>query len=137
MIFITHFINNNYTMGKYNERYKKEKKKLCPKCNRRVYNATLICKLLDNNKECGYKFVSRKQKELSNAINGLVNDVIFRFQQESNSDIQIINELAKFKNIRCLSPYKKRELEIISSKNSEEFCLKPVKLINKLNKYSK
>tara|TARA_B100001123_G_scaffold415525_1_gene516118 strand:+ start:181 stop:579 length:399 start_codon:yes stop_codon:yes gene_type:complete len=131
MIFIKHFINNNYTMGKYNERYKKKKKKLCPKCNRRVYNATLTCKLLDNNKECGYKFVSRKQKELSDAINGLVNDVIFRFQEESksNSDIQIINELAKFKNIRCLSPYEKRELEVISPKNSSEYSLKPVKLI--------
>ena len=86
-------------MCKYNQRY--EKKKICPKCNGKVYNATLICKLLNNNKECSYKFVSRNQKKYS-------------------SDIQIINQLAKFKDIRCLSPYKERELEIISAKKFKE-----------------
>ena len=119
-------------MGKYNQRY--EKKKICPKCNGKVYNATLTCKLLDNNEECGYKFVSRKQKELSDAMNVLVNNVIFRFQEDvkSNSDIQIINQLARFKDTRCLSPYEERELEMISPKKSEVSNLKPLKLINKL-----
>ena len=97
-------------MDKYNKCYKK--KKICPQCNGKVYNATLICKLLKNNNQiCGYKFISRKKKVLSN--------VIFTFQKESKSkcDIQIINQLVKFKDIRCLSPYEERELEMISSEN--------------------
>jgi hypothetical protein len=84
-------------MDKYNQRY--EKKKICPKCNGKVYNATLTCKLVNNNKKCNYYFISKKQKILY------------------NNDIQIINKLAKFKDITCLSPYEERELQIITSKN--------------------
>jgi hypothetical protein len=41
-----------------------DKKKLCPNCNGKVFNATVKCKLLINNKSCNHHFISRREANL-------------------------------------------------------------------------
>ena len=66
-------------------------------------------------------------------MNELINDIItLQEESKSNYDIQVINQLARFKDIRCLSPYEERELEMISPEKLEVSNLKPLKLINKI-----
>ena len=117
-------------MGKYVQR--NEKKKICPQCNGKVYNATLICKLLKDNKKCGYKFISRKQKVLSNVMNELINNIVKTQNVSQYNDIKIINRIAKFKDLRCLSLYEERAVKMISPKKIETPNLKPVKLFYSL-----
>ena len=103
-------------MGKYNQI--NEKKKICPQCNGKVYNATSVCKLLKDNKKCGYKFISRKQKILFNIVNDIIN-IIESHNILESSDIKIINRIAKFKNLKCLSLYEERLVKMITPKKIE------------------
>lgn len=122
-------------MGKYIQC--NEKKKICPRCNGKVYNATLTCKLLKDNKRCGYKFISRKQKELSDIMNELINNIIETQNISEYNDIKVINRIAKFKDLRCLSLYEERSVKMISPKKIEIPNLKPVKLFCNLEYKSK
>ena len=41
-----------------------DKKKLCPNCNGKVFNATVKCKLLINNRTCNHRFMSRRASKI-------------------------------------------------------------------------
>ena len=111
----------------------KDKKKLCPKCNRRVFNATIICKLIHKNISCNHKFVSLRQVKLLNEsikavkilkenlpkINNTNIDDIKKLTSDLitvNEDIIRLNKLAEKYDMGCLSPYKiKKDKELFIS----------------------
>tara|TARA_B100001248_G_scaffold249643_1_gene223003 strand:+ start:27 stop:464 length:438 start_codon:yes stop_codon:yes gene_type:complete len=114
---------------------KKDKKKICPKCNGFVFNATRTCKLISNDIVCGHKFISLRQVKLLNEnlkknlvkikipnINNIYLNEINKLRNDLmtlNQDIIILNKLAEKYDMRCLSPYKiKKDSKMFSySKN--------------------
>ena len=92
----------------------KDKKKVCPRCNGRVFNGTKKCKLLKNNIVCAYSFISRREAKLKYVFKHDLNTI-----EKTVEDIKYINNLAKHHDIACLSPYKIKEHKkiIIPSKN--------------------
>ena len=98
----------------------------------RPFSYRINCKLLKDNKKCGYKFISRKQKVLSNVMNELINNIVKTQNVSQYNDIKIINRIAKFKDLRCLSLYEERAVKMISPKKIETPNLKPVKLFYSL-----
>lgn len=117
---------------KYNQT--KDKKKICPKCNKLVFNATLTCQLKNKNGNiCGHKFISRKQKIFIEVIN----NIILTIENNShNNDIKIINNLSKMKNMRCLSPYRCKKTQFISFESLQDMKkIKPINLAKIFNEY--
>ena len=112
---------------------KKDKKKLCPKCNGRVFNATIICKLIHKNISCDHKFVSLRQiKRLNESMKAIKilkenlpkinNTNIYVIKKITsglitvNEDIIRLNKLAEKYDMGCLSPYKiKKDKELFIS----------------------
>ena len=124
---------------KYNQ--VKDKKKLCPLCNGRVFNATRKCQLIVNNQKCGYFFISKRQKKSLNENKKLEeikkSEENKKFKEikksEENKKLEeiesigsliknlnildnevfLLNKLASKYDIECLSPYKEKQTKKI------------------------
>jgi hypothetical protein len=86
-----------------------DKKKLCPNCNRKVFNATITCKHSINNKICNHHFISKRVGNL---------------QADDNIKNNIKNKvLIDYIDVKLLFPYQVKTVQ----------CIIPPKLLIKLN----
>ena len=104
-------VKKNYVKKNYVQT--KDKKKVCPRCNGKVFNGTKTCKLFKNNIKCNYRFISRREAKLKYIFKHNLNTI-----EDIVEDIRHINNLAKQYKLEYLFPYKiiKRNYIIPSNK---------------------
>ena len=76
----------------------KPKKKICPKCKGKVYNATQVCKLNYNNTVCNFKFISKRNLKDNFLNNSILNDII------------LLNKIFNNYNFNFIFPYRVKKI---------------------------